>query len=169
MSEHVVLCETRSPEGFVPCLQAWGFSVPKVLARTFLRWSPSRAPSSRATYIRSTCSGLVQAQARAGPLQATAVPATQPASIVTSVPLETRTACGPPPNGAERNISLMPTATRQGGQIAAPLAQVLLVSAYSSVQCCSMSVTPVLPALRIMAQSVTSTNCPMAPYWSCLR
>ena len=104
-------------------VQAWGFSVPRVLARTLARWSPSKAPSSRAPYIRSSWSGVFQA--RAGPLQAIAVPAPQTNSIVPPLPLETpRTACTHPFNGTDRKISLLPTATLQGERVAAPLAQV---------------------------------------------
>ena len=128
-SKRVYTCRLgkfRLSTGFSRRVQAWAFPVPRVLARTLARWSPSKAPSTRVTHIRirSSCSGYVQAQVRAGPLQTAAVPATQTSPIVTPLPLETRTACSHLPNELERKTSLLPTATRQAAQIAAPLAQV---------------------------------------------
>ena len=169
LCEHVVLGESRWST-IIFLVQAWGFPVPRVSARTIARWSPSRAPSSRAPYIRNSCSGAVQAQARVDPLQATAVSATQTTSIVTPLSLETpRTACSHPPSGIERKISLLPTATRQGERVAAPLDQVWAGLCIHFCAIFQHVCDSWLHVLRIMLQLVISTSCPMAPCWSCLR
>lgn len=100
-------------------------SVPRVIKRAIAHWSPSKVPSGRAAYVRSSRSDSVHAQARLGPLQATAIPAPHPASIVTPLPLETpHTARSNPPNGIDRRLSVLPKAALQAGKNAAPLAQV---------------------------------------------
>lgn len=103
--------------------QEWTLSVPRVLKRTIARWSPTKAPSGRAAYVCSSRSDSAHAHARLGPLQATAIPATQVASIVTPLPLETHRARSNPPNGIDRRISVLPNAAPQAGNNAAPLAQ----------------------------------------------
>lgn len=143
--------------------------VPRVIKRTIARWSPSKGPFGRAAYVCSSRSDSVHAQARLGPLQATAIPATHAASIVTTLPLETpHRARSNPPNGIDRRISVLPKAAPQAEKNAAPLAQVCSECfVHSCIPSCS--VTHALLLLRIMAQSVMSTSYLMALSWSSSR